>query len=105
MRKREKRRSGKRGIKTTHRPRLVSRNAIPISPARFSRAAARISDGALGWFCIFVFAFRGFRETGRRKRGKKVKPVQRSFLFRLFNFGRRCSFEIPTRTRDGRPHF
>lgn len=30
--------------KKTHRPRLMSRKARPISPARFSRAAARISE-------------------------------------------------------------
>ena len=71
-REREREKERDRGKNKAHRPRLVSRKARPISPARFSRAAARTSDGAaLGWFCIFCLRFELERVGGK----KKVEPT------------------------------
>lgn len=81
--------------KKAHRPRLVSRKARPISPARFSSAAARTSDdgaAALGcWFCIF-FCFCALRKM---KRGR----VSFSFLLRTVGRRRRRSFFLIPHSR------
>ena len=90
----------------------MSRKARPISPARFSRAAARTSDGAatLGCFCIFlglIFVFEV--ERGEKRKEKSEAAGGGRLHFSASAFGRRrrrrSFLSVPSRSlRDGRSH-
>ena len=79
MRERERRKKKKKAsrkkkndqqLRLPYRPRLVSRKARPISPARFSRAAARTSEEEERW-AGFAFLFWRFESVEEGEREEK----------------------------------